>query len=352
VINGVDVGQLASAAAHLSGFTPSFSNSFKGRLNATTAQSGSRYNDKNLRIGTGTVCVLQETYVDTIVKCCEFGIHHLIECNSRSSAIRAVQTPEPTNSTLGNSSSNSSQAPISESQDRRVFLCPETERGVYVYYPHLKDGTERLKGPSRGSNLRDKSSDRSSSSWRQRSGKNRNSVESDVFRDVAETKKYQDSQLPLSRIVEDNNDNDALGEVDEEEEEDGGMWRDKDSEDEYSAEEEDVQDHRRNETNRNETRNIGHPTGAYSGNNAGYSMRSKRSAVKEGKSTAVYAPPPGALWKLLSPTLHGIDVGKYRSPTSTSYTTCPSTFSSLILSKPLPTCMKSLISFLSRSFNM
>jgi hypothetical protein len=346
VIRGVDVGQLASAAAHLSGFTPSFSNSFIGRVSATTAQSDSKYSEKKSRISTGTVSGLQETYIDKVEKCCEFGIRHLIECNSRSSVIGAVERPGSTNTALGsnsNSSSNSStQAPISKSQERGMFLCLETERGVYVYYPHLKHRTDSLKGLSRGSHQRHKSSDVSSSSWRQRSGENRNSDESDVFRYVAGAQTSQDSQLPLSRRDEDPNDHDALDEEDEEDEEDGGMWRDKDSEDEDSAEE-DEHDLRLTEIVRNETRNTGPLTDEYSGNNAGYSLRSKRNAAKAGKSKAVSAPPSGAVWKLLSPSLHGIDVGKHNSPPSISCAANPSAVSLQALYTPLPSRLRSSV---------
>jgi hypothetical protein len=324
-INGIDVGQLASAAVQLSGFTPSFSNSFTGRLSTSTALSSNRYNKKNSRIGAATRSDPKETYVDTIVKCCEFGIHHLIECDSRSSVVDSTLRTESTDSALGNSSSSSSsQAPPGESQGRKVFLCLETERGVYVYYPLLKDRADSLRGPSRGSNQSDYSSDvsSSSSSWKQRSGKNKNGDESRTFRNVGGTKKHQDTRLAFSRRIEDNNDYDTLEEDNEEddEEEDGGMWRDKDSEDEDSAEEYDEGNNRLAEKSRIETRNMGHiERGNFSESNDGHTLRQKRSAAKAGKSQAVSVPPFGALWKLLSPSLHGIDVGESVSPSCASY---------------------------------
>ena len=194
-----------------------------------------------------------------------------------------------------------------------------------MYYPLLKDRADNLMGQSRGSNQSGYSSDvtSSSSSCGQRSGRNRNGDEIETFRNVAGTKKHQDTRLHFSRRIKDSNEYDTLDEEDDEDEdedEDGGMWRDKDSDDEDSAEEVDESGYGLEEKDRNETRNIGHVESEdFSGNTTGHSLRSKRNASKAGKSNAVSVPPFGALWKLLSPSLHGIDVGESAYPFCAPY---------------------------------
>ena len=165
-MGGVDVGLLATAAMHLTGFTPSFSNSYSnmnmntnmsravstagtgtgprsgpsstssagGVNDVSGADSGpwrATGNDASGKMGNSKYGrTLRQLNADKIVKCGEFKILNMVLCDERMPHTDVIENNDP-----NEDHSNEEHSGSMNDHDRFLYL--ETDKGVYIYYPDI-----------------------------------------------------------------------------------------------------------------------------------------------------------------------------------------------------------------------
>ena len=144
VIGGLDVASLAAAAVKLSGFAPTFSNSYvMDQLGTRTAHASKFYSGS--MGGDGSVKTHIETInMDQLIDFCEVDIYRMFECNNSSSsssskcrskeeqngATEIGVLPKTVSETLRSTTDD-----VLKQYDRLLYL--ETSHGVLVHFPDL-----------------------------------------------------------------------------------------------------------------------------------------------------------------------------------------------------------------------
>ena len=372
-LGGMDVGLLATAAMHLTGFTPSFSNSYS-KMNRAVSTTGigprsipsstttggdvgdvsgvdsgpwrATGNDTSDKMGNSKYGrTMRQLNVDKIVKCGDFKILNMTLCEERD-CDRVTNT-----NVIENNFPNEEHSGSTSDHDRFLYL--ETTKGVYIYYPDMiEQNSHNTRTVSNGytkTSLHSASDSSSGSIFRDSRPMHLESVRNDNKWD----KGMMGSEYKDGTTCEEQEDRDNVDEEDEKieggkeeregereesagevEGEDGGNWRDRESEsDEEEGEGEDEDEDEEGDTfgsihNKDKFfRKSSHDrmNDMLSSGRFQQIPREDRKVTSKDKRNSdheISAPTPGSLIRLLTHTLDGISVGKSVFPIIRCYFLC------------------------------
>lgn len=354
------MGLLATAAMHLTGFTPSFSNSYSKMNRAVSSTGlGPRSSPSSTTTGGGVGDVsgvdsgpwratgndtsdkmgnskygrtMRQLNADKIVKCGDFKILNMTLCEEpdcdRVTNTNVVENNFPNEEHYGSTSGH----------DRFLYL--ETTKGVYIYYPDMieqnshntrtvsngytKTSLHNASDSSSGPIFRDSrpicmESVRNDNKWNEgmmgSEYKNGTACEEQEDRDNVDE---EDENKGRGKEEREGEREESAGEV---EGEDGGNWRDRESEsDEEEGEEGEDEDEEGDTFGTIHDKDKFFRKSSHDRmNDMLSSRRFQQMPLKDRKVTSkdkrnsdneISAPTPGSLIKLLTHTLDGISVGK------------------------------------------
>ena len=318
IVSGYDIGSLASAAIHIAGYTPSFSNSFKvlgdrSHGNAHPAPSSyptgvsnvssSSHSDSNNTTGTAvkTKNTVRENMRGSmkadisglrIVKCCESDIIGICRMESSSGSSPSIRTTTATaEAEEGDKARADDSASIS-------LLCLDTEEGVFAYFP---DDFPALEGDPEGQRGTHGDTDREKEIEKEEKDK-----------DEEKGRRDRDNEDEEESEEEEDNWRDRESEVEEDEEED-------DEDDQSSSEDNEKDGHRRSGTmDRTGDRAMDRTRDKVSGNRSDTKRdRASRRSDRGSEADNVLTPALGSLFKLVTPTPHGLSIGECVIPVCT-----------------------------------
>jgi hypothetical protein len=355
VMGGLDVASLAAAAVKLSGFAPTFSNSYVMDQLGTRTAHASKFYSGNMG-GDGSVKNNVEVMnVDQFIEFCHVDIYRIVQCNNSSSnnnngsreeqnrAIEIGVLPSTVSDTLLSTPND-----VLKQYDRFLYL--ETSQGVLVYFPDLKRKEAHSDTHSnrsmnfnkrRNENvLEEKSDRRNKNSWRTRGngeqkerdkekkgrGKERRGIGKGIGKGKgsAEGSGNDDSGDSSSDDVGNWRDNES--ESDEDSDEDS----EKESDEEGNDDDDDDDDEAGEDADTPNFRNSLSPTVTHSktgsssttdrhvtkqdnnsnNNNTSNISKTKKKSSGDRKGPSAVRPVQGAVWKLLAPSSDDVAVGE------------------------------------------
>lgn len=345
VIGGLDVASLAAAAVKLSGFAPTFSNSYvMDQLGTRTAHAGKFYSGS--MGGDGSVKThIEAINMDQFIDFCLVDIYRILQCNNSSSsrkcrskeeqnrAIEMGVLPNTVSDTLRNTTDN-----VHKQYDRLLYL--ETSQGVLVYFPdlvrkeaHCSSNSNQSMNSSkrRNENVIEGKSDRSNkNSWRTRGSGKKELEEKDKKGRGKERRGIGKRKGSMEGSDNDNSGDNSSDDV--------GNWRDNESESEDDNEVSDGDSEKESDEEGNEddedneggddtdTPNFrnsisptithsktgsssiadGHTTKQDNNNN----NKMKKRSLSERRGPCAVRPLQGSVWKLLAPSSDDVAVGE------------------------------------------
>jgi hypothetical protein len=334
VIGGLDVASLAAAAVKLSGFAPTFSNSYVMDQLGTRTAHASKFYSGNMG---GDGCVknhVEVVNVDQFIDFCHFDIYRILQCgnsssSSGSSSIKYRNQEEQNRAieigVLPNTVSDtllSTQDDVLKQYDRLLYL--ETSQGVLVYFPDLKrKETHRNQSMNsnkrRNENVLEEKSDRSNkNSWRTRGNGEKK-----------EKKGREKERRGKGKGSVEGSGNDNSGDNSGD---DVGNWRDNDSESDEDSDGDSVEDSEDEgdedddeeageDTDTPNFRNSLSPTITHSKTGSSSiadrhipkqdnNSKTKKKSSGERRGPSAVRPVQGSVWKLLAPSSDDVAVGE------------------------------------------
>lgn len=344
VIGGLDVASLAAAAVKLSGFAPTFSNSYVMDQLGTRTAHASKFYSGNMG-GDGSVKSHVEVMnVDQFIDFCHVDIYRILQCSNSSTSSKYRNKEEQNRAieigVIPNTVSDTllcTPADVLKQYERLLYL--ETSQGVLVYFPdlkrkeahsdtHSKQSMNSNKG--RNENVLEERSDRSNkNSWRTRGYGEKN----DGDKEKGRGKERSGTGKGKGSVEGSGNDNSGDNSGD-----DVGNWRDNDSEsdeddDDSDGDSEEDSDEEGNQDDDDEAgedadtpnfRNSLSPTITHSKTginsvadrhvtkqeNSNNNSKTKKRSSGERRGPCAVRPVQGAVWKLLAPSSDDVAVGE------------------------------------------
>ena len=316
VIGGLDVASLATAAVQLSGFAPTFSNSFiMDQLGTKKPNTSQLYSNK--MGGVTTVKIPVHVDMHQFIDFRHFDIYDILQCNDSSSSSKYIKKAEQSSTlkigVLPDIISDvfiNTPDDILEEYKRLLYL--ETSQGVFVYFPDLK----------RKQTLTDPHIDQSLNPHKK---KNEKLVEAKSVRNTndngngkekkAREEKGKRKGSGRGSLEGSDDDNDPQNGGGDDSSDDVGNWRDNDSEDEESEDEESEEDESGEDEVEDDmdTPNFRNSISARSKKsipNFHTTSKAKKKSSSERQGTSVVTPVQGSVWKLLAPSSDDVSVGE------------------------------------------
>jgi hypothetical protein len=339
VIGGLDVASLAAAAVKLSGFAPTFSNSYVMDQLGTRTAHASKFYSGNMGSDGSAKSHVEVVNVDQFIDFCHVDIYRILQCNNSTSSNSSSSSSKYRNqeeqnraieiSVLPNTVSDtllSTQNDVLKQHDRLLYL--ETNQGVLVYFPDLKRKKAHSDARSnqsmnsnkrRNENVLEEKSDRGTkNSWRTRGNGEKKEKEREK---KGRGKERRGTGKGKGSVEGSDNDNSGDSSGD-----DVGNWRDNESEseEESDVENEDSDDEAGEDKDTPNFRNSLSPTITHSKtginsaadrnvtkqDNSNNNSKTKKKSSSERRGPCAVRPVQGAVWKLLAPSSDDVAVGE------------------------------------------